>query len=195
MSPVMVRAPEGGGADFEPCPAGMMQGVCAFVVPIGEEYSEKYNSWSNKLVIVFEMAEKMADGRPFMLSLRYTMSLGKKASLRRDLEAWRGRDFTDEELKGFDVEKLIGVNATLNVIHRQREGGGVTARIVTIGPPMKGMPKLEVFNKKHPEWIDKEIEKNSKAAGMRKAAEASGINVGAVIDHPPAGFDDPEVPF
>ena len=36
---------------------------------------------------------------PRAISRRYTMSLGKKANLRKDLEAWRGKPFTDDEVR------------------------------------------------------------------------------------------------
>ena len=51
------------------------------------------------------------DGRqmPMTISKSYTVSLHEKSSLRKDLAAWRGRDFTDEEAKAFDVSRLIGV--------------------------------------------------------------------------------------
>ena len=41
-------------------------------------------------------------------------TLGKKATLRKLLEGWRGKAFTDEELKdGFDLSKLVGLGCQL----------------------------------------------------------------------------------
>jgi hypothetical protein len=45
----------------------------------------------------------------------YTASIGEKANLRKDLVNWRGREFTDDELKGFDVKKLLGVPCMLSL--------------------------------------------------------------------------------
>src|SRR5208337_1405024 len=53
---------------------------------------------------------------------RYTLSLHEKAALRKDLESWRGRTFTEEELKGFDVENVLDVPCLLNVIHNGTSG-------------------------------------------------------------------------
>ena len=62
----------------------------------------------------------LADGKPFLISRRYSLSLHEKSSLRRDLESWRGRAFTQEELRGFDLEVLIGVGCLVSVVHEQR---------------------------------------------------------------------------
>ena len=43
------------------------------------------------------------NGRRFQLRKDYKNSLHEKAGLRKDLEAWRGRRFTDAELAGFDL--------------------------------------------------------------------------------------------
>ena len=43
----------------------------------------------------------MPDGKPFLVRRRYTASLHEKSALRKDLESWRGRAFTNVELDGF----------------------------------------------------------------------------------------------
>jgi hypothetical protein len=48
---------------------------------------------------------------------RYTASLNEKATLRKDLESWRGKPFTKEELAAFDLEKLLGANGLFSVVH------------------------------------------------------------------------------
>ena len=49
-------------------------------------------------------------------------SLHERAALRKFLEAWRGRPFTPEELKGFDLTKLLGQPCLLGIVHQEREG-------------------------------------------------------------------------
>lgn len=48
-------------------------------------------------------------------------SFHPESSLRRFLEAWRGRKFSHEEAQGFDIEKLIGVNALVQIGHNETE--------------------------------------------------------------------------
>src|SRR3990167_2490369 len=66
----------------------------------------------------------------------------EKANLRKHLEAWRGKKFTKEELDGFDVEKLLGVNCQLQVIHNLSDNGGTFANVQAIVPLGKGMVKI-----------------------------------------------------
>ena len=46
----------------------------------------------------------------------------EKAALRKDLESWRGKPFTAQELEGFDLEALLSVGCFINVMHQTREG-------------------------------------------------------------------------
>jgi len=78
--------------DFQIAPAGNHIAICYSLVELGHQYSAKYDKWQPKVQIAWELpTEPMADGRPFVVSQRYTASLGELASLRRDLEGWRGR--------------------------------------------------------------------------------------------------------
>jgi hypothetical protein len=68
-----------------------------------------FNSEAFKIVLLFELCNETIerDGKtaPISINKEYTLSLGKKSVLRKHLETWRGRPFTDEELKGFEVGK------------------------------------------------------------------------------------------
>jgi hypothetical protein len=61
-----------------------------------------------------------ADGKPLIQSREYTVSLNEKANLRRDLEAWRGKAFSEDELKGFDISNILGHFCMVNISHRQK---------------------------------------------------------------------------
>lgn len=77
---------------------------------------------THKINIVWQIDETRDDGKPFTVRKRYTLSLHEKAALRKDLESWRGRAFTEQELQGFDLENLLKVPALLNIIHNQKDG-------------------------------------------------------------------------
>ena len=172
------------GRTFTPAPAGPQPAVCSAVFDIGEEWSEKYNKLSHKVVIFWELAEAMEDGRPFMLSCKYTASLSEKANLRRDLEAWRGRAFTSDELKGFDLAKLVGVNCTLNVMHQTGTDGKVRAVVKGVMPSIKGAAKMTVTSTDIPQWAQDQRAKNLKEAERHKATQAA---------PPPVEDDEPVV--
>jgi len=65
---------------------------------------------------------KTDDGKPLIQTRNYTLSLGEKASLRKDLESWRGKSFTDDELRGFDLTNLLNKWCMITVQHRESNG-------------------------------------------------------------------------
>jgi hypothetical protein len=72
---------------------------------------------------VFQIEDDMENGKPFVVSRRFTVSLHKKAALRAAIESWRGRVLTETEIRdGFDLESLIGSACLLNVVHVARDG-------------------------------------------------------------------------
>jgi hypothetical protein len=112
------------GGNFIPAPEGTWSAVCVDVVDLGTlevDWGGKKKK-QHKIRIVWQIEEVMADNRPYTASRRYTLSLHKKAALRKDLESWRGRQFTVEELEGFDVETILGVPCLLNIIQEKKDG-------------------------------------------------------------------------
>lgn len=133
---------------FEPCPPGPQQAVCVDVVDLGMVQSTFTDEDGNlksqhKIEIVWQSVETMKDGKPYLVKKRYTLSLHEKATLRHDLEAWRGKPFTDLELDAFDVEKLLGANCNINVAHKQGSRGGTFANVVSVMPLMKTQQKIQ----------------------------------------------------
>ena len=151
-----------GSGNFEMAPIGPQQAVCVFVEDIGTHESE----WKGKpiqhrqVVICFELAAKMTcpeyEGRPFMLSKFYTLSLDKKANLSKDLEAWFGKAIPEEtRILGFDLETLKGRNCFLNVVEKEKADGDTVSAIGGIFPLPKGTAPIKAENTVVPEWINK----------------------------------------
>lgn len=129
--------------EYDPAPAGLHQFVCCDVVDLGRVQTQ----WGEKLKVEFRwfldcINEKT--GKPFMAVKRYTNSLNEKATLRHHLESWRGRKFTKDELAGFDLEKCIGTNGQLQIVHNIGDDGSVYANVQAIVPVSKGAPKLAI---------------------------------------------------
>lgn len=115
------------GGSFNPAPAGTHLAVCCQVIDLGHQFSKFYNKVSHKVLIGWELPEEINDEqeggpKPFLVWNRYTLSLSKNAALRGHLEAWRGRQFSGDELKGFDLKNIIGKACMLNVAHEENEG-------------------------------------------------------------------------
>ena len=133
-----------------------------------------------KIRITWELPDETAvfqedkGPQPFVVSKEYTLSLYEKANLRHDLESWRGKQFTTDELKGFDIFTLIDVPCLLTIIHKTKEGGGKTyANVSSISKLAKGMTvsarinplvRYSIDDKSNtvflslPEWMRKKIE-------------------------------------
>lgn len=180
--PLIVKEEKSG----EPIPTGMQQAVCAMVCDIGTHRGEYEGRPTERrqLVVIWELAEKKAQGeyagQPFQASKFYTWSIGKKSKLRADIQSWRGVPFTETELQGFDLERLIGANCFLNIVE---EGG--KRKIQAITPLAKGMTKIIATNKTEPEWVAK----------MRsQSLEAQGIKPSGVTQEPPPHTED-DLPF
>lgn len=129
--------------DYTPAPEGLWQAVCCDVVDLGlvkDTFGEKHKV---KLVWLIEENDPKTK-KPFSVSKRFNLSLHEKASLRKDLESWRGRKFNQEELKKFDLEKLIGANCQLSVVHNVKDEGEVYANVQNIVSSRKDTTKLRV---------------------------------------------------
>ena len=175
---------------YEAIPTGLQQAVCSIVCDIGTHVGEYQGKQIKRrqIVVIWELDEKKTEGQfagePFQISKFYTLSLDQKANLRKDLESWRGRPFTADELMGFDLEQLIGANCFLNII----EDGGKT-KISAITPIPKNMPKIKQVLHGEPEWIGKFRAKSLEATQGGKRAEASGASA------PQAQPEDDNLPF
>ena len=128
---------ETGGGDYEQPEPGTYAAVCYRIIDLGTQHSEFQGEAHDRhqCLLSFELDEKMGDGRPFSVSKFYTTSLHEKANLRKDLSNWRGRDFTPEELHGFDPKNVLGKPCMLSIIKNDK---GKT-RIASISKIPKGM--------------------------------------------------------
>lgn len=172
---IIARAPE---SKFTPAPEGLHQAVCVDVHDLGLQktpWGEKH-----KVIIVWQIDEiDPENDKPFQVRQQYTLSLSDKANLRRDLECWRGRKFTDDELQGFDLEKLLGANCQLQIVHNLGDEGRTYANVQAIVPyNAKLGPKLSPR-----EYVR-----------MKDRAKQQGNGNG----HPsgdPSGITDDDIPF
>lgn len=199
-----VNAGNGGGGDFEQCPAGSFAARCYQIIDLGHQTFE----WKGeakvapKVRITWELNEMMQDGRPFSISREYTASIGDKANLRKDLEAWRGRHFTASELQNFSLENVLGAPCLLGVVHKpSKDGSKMYANVGSIMALPKGMvcPELVnpavkfdigTFDQKVFDSLSSYVQKKIL---MSKELEENGIPQSSSHDEPV--MEDSEVPF
>ena len=121
------------GGDFEQPPIGTHVAICVKVIDIGTQKSE-YQGQANikrQCIVGWELPNELMTtgdyaGKPFTVSKFYTASLNEKANLRKDLANWRGRDFTEEELGGFESRNVLGKPCMLSLTLNDKGKARVT---------------------------------------------------------------------
>lgn len=150
-----IIATSSGSTSFEPIPTGNYPARCYSMVHIGtiDEIILGEKKTLNKVRITWELPTELKvfkeenGEQPCVISKEFTLSLHEKATLRSFLKNWRGKDFTDEEAKAFDIEKLVGAPCMLNITHKQKkDGSGVYAEIGSVSAMPKGFVCPEQIN-------------------------------------------------
>jgi len=153
----LIAKATGGGADREPIPEGVYRAVCYAVYDLGthETSFEGHVKDVRRVMIAWELPDERMDWEKdgetvdaaCVISAKYTLSLHKKAKLRGVLECWRGQAFTDEELAGFDVTKLLGACCQVQVVHSTSKDGSRTyANVAAVIALPKGTKKFKAEN-------------------------------------------------
>jgi len=210
-----------GGSGFKPVSEGLHTAVCSGVIDLGvQSGSAQYPKPKRKVYLRFDVLDEEfsyeKDGKqmsgPGRVGQTFTLSLGENAKLRPLLESWRGKKFTETELKAFDISALAGVPAQVQVLH-ERKGEKTYANIVSIVPWPKGVPapKCEaityspsehnpaVYNEL-PEWLRKAIDNrlaDDYAELDAKPSANHDLRPRAVVESDPGHGDsfDQDIPF
>ena len=148
-------ATDSGGKDFEPVPEGSHLAVCDMFVDLGMQDSNYngqhktqhkiYLRWQIPLLRMKWTKDDVEQEGPMAIGSKFTLSLHEKAALLKILQSWRGRAFTPEELKKFDVTTILGAPCLITVTHAPKDGGGVYANVGAVAklPPGVPAPALE----------------------------------------------------
>lgn len=144
----------GGGGDFKRAPSGSHIAICNMVADCGlQPGSPAFPSPKRKVYIRFEIpnerVEYEKDGKqvegPLTIGSFYTASMNEKATLRKHLEGWRGKKFSDAEAASFDVSAILGKACMLSVVESE-SGGKTYSNIAGIGSIPRGVPTPEAEN-------------------------------------------------
>lgn len=134
-------------------PADTYRAVCYAVIDIGSHYNKAYDKVTRQVLIIWELPDLLMnvqkDGvtkqMPRVISKKYTLSLNEKANLLKDLQSWRGKVFSEQELEGFDLKNVLGANCMIQIIHAQ-VGEATYANIANILPLFKQIPHSQSIN-------------------------------------------------
>lgn len=198
----------GTAANYDPIPEGTHLAVCNMLVDIGIQFSERFNNRNEKVIIGWELPDvklELSDGpHSRTITQTYTSSINEGSNLRNDLAAWRGRDFTKQELDAFNLRNILGTSCLINVVHKQ-SNGKTYANIQSVMALPKGMkpgqlsePPVEFdFDlnpltdiEKLPKWIQEQIKKSETYQG--KIQQNKDLRNAGVLTEVQ---DDGELPF
>jgi hypothetical protein len=207
--------------EFKPVPAGAFIGRAFGLVDLGTQTVQTQEGEKHlpKVRLMVELFGEDSDGnpltvevdgvtKPMVVSKIYTASLHAKSNLTKELNAWRGKAFTPDELKGFNISKLVGAYGLFNITHNQSKDGTKTyANIAGVSPLPSALknskpapvhenvifdfdaPSDEVFAAL-PEWLQGTISQSPEYKawrGVKPAVSANPAVVAAIKATAPLG--------
>lgn len=176
------------GSTFESVQPGTYVARCISLIGIGthERDWQGTKRLSSEIMVTWELPfETMEDGRPYTISAFYTRSLADKANLRHALKNWRGRDFTPDELRGFELRNVLDKGC--QVVCTQNDKGKV--RVTSVAGLPKGLDLPDRVNELRyfdPEEWDQEAY-DALSDGIKKIINESFeysefVGTGSVLD-------------
>ena len=160
-----------------PVEPGVYIAICIGVVDLGEQYSEKFKNYANKVKFIWELVgetiEVDGEQKPRQLSKEFTFSISKKGSLRAFLGSWKGKEYGDEEFGEVDLFDQIGKACQLQVVLNET---GEYANVANLMPLPRGVAAPATDTKpirwdmeswedaafgELPEWIQEQIKKST----------------------------------
>lgn len=160
-----------------PVEPGVYMAACVGVIDLGEQYSEKFKNYSNKVMLTFELlgetVEIDGETKPRQISRIFAFAMGAKSGLRKFLQSWDGKTMSDEQTAEEDLSQRLGRTCQLQIVLNET---GDKANIDNIMAVPKGIkldkPKSEMvlfdldeFDQatfeKLSEWTQETIQKSS----------------------------------
>jgi hypothetical protein len=160
------------GGSFEKCPPGLHLARCFRILDLGTQQTtfDGVSKLVHQIKVEWEIhgvTEEgepllMKDGRPFGVSKDYTFSWADQATLRKDLQAWRGKDFTPEEMRKFDLKNVLDAWCMVNCVEQMSAKGKPYIKVKSVSPvasiiKKQGYPaavnKSLIFNLKDPDMV------------------------------------------
>jgi len=165
------------GGNFTPHDEGQFAARCVDTIDLGqriEQYQSQPARVVDKAAIVFVTD---SEGETKDIAIEFTVSMNKKANLRKFLEGWRGKSYTEEQAKkGVPLHKLVGQGALVSVEHHTSGTGRTYGKIASISPLPKSMAAPAPDGYKRPEfWAERKKRYAEEAAQWAaKVAKAQG---------------------
>ena len=160
-----------------PVEPGVYMAVCIGFIDLGEQYSDLFKTHSNKGMYVWELPgetiEIDGEQKPRQLSKEFTISSSSKSNLRKFIESWNSKSYSDDEFLEFDLFDQIGKPCQINVVLNETKE---YSNVDNIMPIPRGFPAPTTETKQIrwdmeqwddavfaelPEWIQDKIKKST----------------------------------
>ena len=197
---------------------GVYTAVSSMIIDLGVQRNERFDKDQRKFMLIWNIVGETVDINgeilPRTISKEYTFSLNEKSNLRKDLEAWRGQAFTEEELQGFVLTNILNKGCQLQIINKENNGktfnniAGIMA--LAKGMTVEPLEKVTVFDIEEestwnaydivPQWIKEKIKKavNLEQLGFDKYIseyEANKEGLGNIPSSDTINNCDDDLPF
>lgn len=199
----------GGSREFKLVPAGTHLARLYRIVDLGTQTTTYQGETKQQRKVMFgwEIHGEEDDGSPLLteegkpmaIFKNYTLSWNEAATLRKDLQAWRGAPWTDKEAARFDLKNVLGQWCMLNIIHRPGQSDGkIFANVAGISPvpqflKKKGLPEgynePQLFRLGEPDWELFETFSKSLKAKIEASPEYQSISRRSEKPKSGTGFD------
>jgi hypothetical protein len=135
-------------SDFQPVEPGTYVARCFSMIEIGtievnygdgeKKVHKVHISWelpTEKAVFNEEKGEQ-----PYIVSREFNLSMHSKADLRKTLESWRGKAYTEEEANKIDITNVLGKECMLTIVHEpsKTDSSKVYSKVASVSKLMKG---------------------------------------------------------
>ena len=147
-----------------PVAPGVYMAVCVGVVDLGEQYSEMYKKYSNRVKFVWALPTELmeVDGKQEerQISREFAVATKVTSKLRAFISSWNSKAYTDDEFLDLDIMGQVGKPCMLNIVLND---SGEYANVDSIMPIPNGMPvpvsKTAMFTWDMDAWDDATLEK------------------------------------
>ena len=158
--------PQGTGGERKRPEPDEYRAVCLSIIDLGtqekewkgEKKKQRRARLTWELVDTREVFNPEKGEQPFVVSKEYTLSFHEKANLRADLKGWRGRDFTAEEMKNWDLDNILAAPCWITIDEYVGKDGTKRVGIGNIGKYRSTEEKLEPQGEVFSFWLNDELD-------------------------------------
>lgn len=119
-------ASDNGGTSIPKLEGGVYTAISSAIIDLGIQTSEKFGTTQRRFMMIWnilnEEVEINGEKYPRTMTKEYSFSLNEKSTLRKDLQAWRGQTFSEEELKGFNILNILNKACQLQILLEEKNG-------------------------------------------------------------------------